>query len=542
MSRKAWLGVLAALACGVMVASAQANSAPPVAALLKDRIAGGAGADAYEARMSEPDALAAMYAGRGYSPLWAVNGRFARRGESLLAVLRKAADHGLEPDRYRVDRVERVVSLPLNQYTPDQQVDIELLLSDALLAYLRDLLRGRAQRVELEDSSFNVDENIDLTGLLEQAVTTNRIPDLVDQVVPETPAYARLKRALTDLRSLAAIESRFDLPDDTLHPGDEAEAVRLLRRRLAALGDLPQAENNNRDIFDDTLERAVRLFQARHGLEIDGVVGRETRAALETPISHRVEQVELSLERWRWLPRQPGDRYLVVNIAGQSLDVMENGRSTLHMRVVVGLPFLRTPSFASKIETVVLNPYWEVPYSIAVKEILPKLREDALYLARERMQVLKRGTHELVNPIPIDWNEVPARNFPYRFRQKPGPDNSLGRVKFLMPNPYSVYLHDTPAKTLFSRARRCFSHGCVRLEKPLELADLLLHTEPGWSFERVDKTLETEKNYRIRLTNPMPAYLVYWTAWMDNAGIVHFRDDVYGRDKRLKAALEASKS
>jgi len=163
-----------------------------------------------------------------------------------------------------------------------------------------------------------------------------------------------------------------------------------------------------------------------------------------------------------------------------------------------------------------------------------------LYLARERMQVLKRGTNELVNPVPIDWSEVPSRNFPYRFRQKPGPDNALGQVKFLMPNRYSVYLHDTPAKTLFSRARRCFSHGCVRLEKPLELAGLLLHDEPGWAVERLERTLDTEQNYWIRLQRPTPVYLVYWTAWVDNKGIVNFRDDVYGRDERLTSALEAS--
>lgn len=492
--------------------------------------------------LASSESIRSFYKARDYSPAWHQDGEFRTRSQTLLSVVRSVAGHGLAPRDYHVSFIERIARPPYEQYEAERKVDIELRFSDALLTLANDLLKGRARRVELKDTSIDAAEDIDLNEMARAALADGDLERFVEQLAPQAAAYDRLRGVLSNLRALEPAGDPFELPVRTLHPGDTGGEVAALRRRLALLGDLPDTADDNRGVLDEPLVQAVKRFQARHGLEVDGVVGRETRNALEAPVSKRRKQVELSLERWRWLPRRPGDRYLLVNIGGQELDVIENGRRTLHMRVIVGRPFQRTPSFASRIDTVVLNPYWEVPYSIAVNEILPTLRTDPDYLKRENMQVLKRleGGGEPIDPATIDWDQVSGSNFPYRFRQKPGPDNALGQVKFLLPNPYSVYLHDTPAKTLFSRARRCFSHGCVRLEKPLELADLLLHDEPGWSFDRVEKTLETEQNYRISLTRTMPVYLVYWTAWVDNQGAIHFRDDVYGRDERLEAVLGES--
>lgn len=536
----AYLSAAALFVYLVVPLSAHAQSSA-VGELLRERLvsldSGGGVTVMKDIVLPDAGTLQGFYAGRGYAPAWTGDDGLTPIAKELSAVLGSATRHGLSPQRYRSGLIKDAMELPLGSYTAARRAEFELLFSGAWLAYAGDLLYGQARHVELKDSSFNVQEDIDIAAAAGAALAEQDPRRLIRDVSPQSRDYSRLRTALSRLRSLAAVEKRFRLPEVTLHPGDEHAGVATLRRRLAFLGDLEPGHDGG-IVFGETLVEAVTRFQSRHGLETDGVVGKNTRAALEVPLSERVEQIELNLERWRWLPRDPGRAYIVVNIAGQELEVVENGRSSLRMKVIVGLPFLRTPSFASRIETIVLNPYWEVPYSIAVKEILPKLREDALYLAREHMQVLKRGTNELVNPIPIDWSEVPSRDFPYRFRQKPGPDNALGQIKFLMPNRYSVYLHDTPAKTLFSRARRCFSHGCVRLEKPLELAALLLHDEPGWAVERLERTLETEQNHRIRLTRPMPVYLVYWTAWVDNKGIVNFRDDVYGRDERLKSALE----
>jgi len=538
------LAMLALFAVGPVSTAVHANGVATFQELLRDRLSALAGNESVEidgAVLLSPEAVRSFYAERGGSPVWNAGDSFGVLSRSLLAAVRTAAGHGLEPRIYHESFIERTLRLPYDQHDDARRVDTELLFTDALLTYANDLLKGRARYADLRDSSVDAPEHIDASEAVYAAVAENEVRQLPDRFAPKPAAYQRLQDALSRLRDLEPANRPFDLPERSLNPGDTGGEVAALRRRLAYLGDLPEAENDNRGVFDETLAEAVKRFQSRHGLEVDGIVGRQTRPALETPISKRIAQVKLNLERWRWLPRDPGDRYLLVNIAGQELDVIENDRRTLHMRVIVGKPFQRTPSFASKIETVVLNPYWEVPYSIAVKEILPTLRSDPEYLARENMQVFKRlESGEPLDPATIDWTEVSARNFPYRFRQKPGPDNALGLVKFLLPNKYSVYLHDTPAKTLFARARRCFSHGCVRLEKPFELAELLLHDEPGWSSERMKKTLETEQNYRIRLTRPMPTYLAYWTAWVDNRGIMHFRDDVYGRDARLEAALDGA--
>lgn len=484
------------------------------------------------------DALRTFYAQRGYAPVWDQGGKIKSRSRALISIIRASRDQGLTPADYHEQSIKQALATPYDQDSAARKADVDLLLSDALFGYAQDLLYGRAERYDLKDSVIDAPESIDLPNLVDKLLASGNLKALVRRLAPAPAAYERLQGALSRLRSLERAGVPLRLPERTLHPGDVAGEVAALRRRLALLGDLPAVQNDGSGVLDPPLVSAVEHFQSRHGLEPDGVVGPETRAALEVPLSKRIQQVELNMERWRWLPRDPGDRYLVVNIGGQELDAVENDRGTLHMRVIVGRPFQKTPSFASKITTVVLNPYWEVPYSIAVNEILPTLRRDPGYLDREHMQVLKARGGGTVDPATIDWSRVPARGFPYRFRQEPGPDNALGRIKFLFPNRYNVYLHDTPAKALFSRARRCFSHGCVRLEKPFALADLLLHDEPGWSMERVDKTLDTEQNFRIELTRPMPVYLVYWTAWVDAEGTVEFRDDVYGRDGRLESALQ----
>jgi len=535
--------VVLAVLGGPVRAAAQQDSGDPLQPGLAARLSGssGAGAVAMEnKRMQLPKAVRAFYEARDYAPAWHADGRFRPAMRTLLDVVRSASAHGLPPRLYHAAFMERLVRSPEAQYDTARRVDIELLLTDAMLSLANDMLRGRARRVDLKDTSFDAAEDINADEVAAAALASGDLAGLTNRVAPEAAAYRRLREALARLRERAADAPALDLPESTLHPGDAGAGVAALRRRLVLLGDLPAPAGDPGGVMDAPLVDAVKRFQARHGLEVDGVVGRDTRAALETPLAKRVKQLELSLERWRWLPRDPGGRYMIVNIGGQELDVIENDQATLEMRVIVGKPYQRTPSFASRVETVVLNPYWNVPHSIAVNEILPKLREDPSYLARENMEVLRRevGSGTSVNSSSIDWDQVPARNFSYRFRQRPGPGNALGAIKFLMPNPYSVYLHDTPAKSLFARSRRNFSHGCVRLELPLELAEVLLHDEPGWAMERVEKTLETEQNYRIRLTHPMPVYLVYFTAWTDNDGMIHFRDDVYRRDARLQAALE----
>jgi len=538
--------VLVVMLVGAVCVAAEAGADDEVAWIMRSRLAVPADTVSWQFRGASSLALPALrtfYARRDYAPAWTGSTGFEPRARRLASVIRGAVRHGLAPQTYRADLIERLAGRPLADASASNRADIELLLTDSLLAYLRDLLYGITRGSETGLSEIDAAEALDPAELAAASLAAGDLAGIADRVAPTPAAYDRLTAALARLRALAAEDAPFALPDRTLRAGDRGDDVAALRSRLAFLGDLTEDEVRAAT-FDAALARALRGFQQRHGLESDGVAGARTRAALETPVAERARAVELNLERWRRLPRDPGTRYLLVNTAGQELEVVENRRRSLHMRVIVGVPFLSTPSFSSQIDTVVLNPYWEVPHSIAVNEILPELRDNPGYLAEQRMEVWQRGAggSRVRDAQALDWSAIPARRFPYRFRQKPGPGNALGRVKFLMPNRYNVYLHDTPAKSLFAQAQRCFSHGCVRLEKPLELAGLVLQDEPGWAWERVEKTLETEQNYRIRLTRPVPVYLVYLTAWVDDRGGLHFRNDVYGRDGQLAKALERATS
>jgi murein L,D-transpeptidase YcbB/YkuD len=305
-----------------------------------------------------------------------------------------------------------------------------------------------------------------------------------------------------------------------LKPGDRNPRVAALRARLEASGDLPPAAPAaaDRDLFDPPLQDGLRKVQNRHGLDADGTAGKGTLAALAVPAERRVRQIEINLDRWRWLPRDLGERYIVVNIAGFQLDLVEGGAPALSMRVVAGKPTSRTPMFSGMMTNIVLNPYWNPPPGIVKKEILPHIARDSGYAEREGFEVVSTGSRVEV-------------------RQRPGPKNALGKVKFLFPNRFDVYLHDTPSRSLFSRTVRSFSHGCIRLEKPLELAEYLLKDDPAWTPKRIAAALAKGREQWVGVPRPLPVHLVYWTAWVGGAGTVQFRDDLYGRDKPLLEIL-----
>jgi murein L,D-transpeptidase YcbB/YkuD len=291
----------------------------------------------------------------------------------------------------------------------------------------------------------------------------------------------------------------------TLRAGDDDPRVGILRRRLYSPSDSP--------IFDSELEELVRHFQSHHGITADGIVGRETLRELNVSAAGRAQQIAVNMERWRWMPEDLGPSYVIVNIAAFRLDVIEGDRSVLTMKTVVGKEYTRTPFFAARIDEVIVNPWWNVPDSIAAKELWPKQRRDRSYFAREHM-VVTNG----------------------RIRQRPGPWNALGRLKFNMPNNYNVYLHDTPAKSLFERPLRAFSHGCIRLEKPLDLALYLLRDQPRWNAAAIEIAIEAGER-AIRLTTPQPVYVLYWTAWVADDGHMEFHRDHYERDAAIAAAM-----
>lgn len=337
---------------------------------------------------------------------------------------------------------------------------------------------------------------------------------------PTHEGYTRLLEARDRYQQVEALGGWVPVPDGpALRLGDQGERVQALRLRLSqqAFADADEAVPAAPDgLFDETLAAAVLAFQHRHGLEPDGVAGPATLRALAEPASAHVRRIEINLERWRELPEDlgaGGERYVLVNIAGFELHAMEDGRSALAMKVIVGKPYTRTPIFTGLMTRVILNPSWYVPGSIVTKEIAPRLRRDPGYLRRENFEVL------------------PTRDGRLALRQRPGPNNALGRIKFLFPNRHNVYLHDTPSRSLFNRAVRTFSHGCIRIEKPQELAEWVLGPD-GWTPEDIQDGIAAGRERAVGLTQPIPVHIVYWTAWVDDEGVLQMRNDIYRRDGR----------
>ncbi len=369
---------------------------------------------------------------------------------------------------------------------------------------------------------------------------------------PQSPDALRLQDALTRYQQLAAAGGWPALPaGPALRPGQRDARVVALRSRLRVTGDFSGTpETADAWFFDGGLQRALEDFQSRHGLPATGAADERTQAALDVPVAERVQQLQATLTRWTWLPRDRGDRYLWVNVPGGSLDLVEDGAVTLSMRVIAGHPDRPTPSFQDTVSAIVLNPPWSVPRTIAVEDLLPTQQEDPTFLARLGIRVFDgRGREQ--DPARIDWQRVSADRFPYRLRQDPGPLNSLGKLKFVLSNPWDIYLHDTPSRRLFDLNSRTLSSGCIRLEQPEALAERLLAPVgapsgatpfPRESSPRVSSgrgvapegAPTAAPTRTLKLPRPIPIYVVYLTAWVTPEGVVNFRPDVYGRDARLR--------
>lgn len=340
-------------------------------------------------------------------------------------------------------------------------------------------------------------------------------------------------RALSDDGGWPVIQS-----GPSLRRGDAGERVAMLRDRIGREHHLPPGSNGqDARVFDAHLEAAVREFQRRNGLEQDGIVGPMTLAALNVSASDRVAQIELNLARLRMLPAQLGDPYVAVNVAAQLLQVVQADDVPLTSRIVVGKPSTPTPALSSVITKVVFNPPWNVPVSIAANEVLPRLRQEPQHLLNENMIIVDRP--EDPHGLAIDWSIVSLSQFATRLRQLPGPDNALGRIKFEFPNRYSVYLHDTPAKRLFERERRTFSHGCMRMEHPRDLAVFLLRDQ-GWGMAEIEAVIAQGQTREVPLQHAIPVWVLYLTAFVEDGGVLHFREDVYGWDARDLAVEEGA--
>jgi murein L,D-transpeptidase YcbB/YkuD len=320
--------------------------------------------------------------------------------------------------------------------------------------------------------------------------------------------------------------------------------VAALRARLLASNDAEEARlaagaPAGPEMYDPQLEAAVLRFQHRHGLAQDGKVGPRTLAALNVPVDERIRQMVLNLERRRWMPDDRGERYVFVNLADFELKVVHEPKTVFDTRVVVGAPYHRTPAFSAEMTYLEINPYWNVPPSIARNELLPEIKADPGYLAANGFELLAdwNDSATAIDPWSVDWSRIAADDFAFRLRQRPGEGNALGRIKFMFPNPFNVYLHDTPARHLFEKAERSFSHGCIRVEQPESFGAVVLDGQDDWSLELIKGAIARGERMIVPLERPLPVHVEYLTAWVNKDGTVHFRNDVYGRDARLAEAL-----
>jgi murein L,D-transpeptidase YcbB/YkuD len=491
--------------------------------------------------------LVRFYQKRNFHPGWINNDKLVVQANYLIQAIKDAHLEGLIPDYYHLKTIaaltEKLDTEQKRDLLPDigNMADLDLLLTDAFLMLSCHFSAGCVNPVTIKAEWFADRGGVDVALVLENALKENNIKETLKNLLPSQDSYSKLRQGLMLYREIVADGGWPAVSDGpSLKKGVEDKRVIELRQRLVVSGDLEDDEGKTGEFFDKLLEQAVLRFQKRHGLKVDGIVGHATLKALLVPVEIRARQIELNMERMRWSSRKLGQRYIIVNIADYSLDVVENDHTILSMKVVVGKPFWHTPVFSKKMTYLVLNPSWNVPKNITIKDILPKIKKDSGYLHKKNFKVLTDwgNTAQEIDPDTIDWSTVTANTFKYRLRQEPGSLNPLGRIKFMLPNRFSVYLHDTPHKGLFARNARSFSHGCIRLEKPVILAEYLLKDDPNWSREKILDSINNGKKENVTISKPIDVHILYLTAWVDENSLLQFRDDIYGRDRRLDESLQ----
>lgn len=527
-----WLALTGALAAAAVQNDAGALVAP--AGMLRSQVAAES-LPAHATTRLDWESIRAFYTARNYEPVWTDGDRLRHDAWYAIDRLARANEDGLLPGEYHIEEIY----LNLDQTGQEAFQSVELLLTDGVLRYLRHLRAGRLEP-QAADPKWHISQPaFNPVALLTAVTGSPSVHDALRQLTPPQVGYLRLKKLLRDYRALDSSGGWPVLPPgEVLERDSHDQRVQLLRHRLVLSGDLAGHDDGTAFHFDAHVEAAVRKFQARHGLEEDGIVGSKTLAALNVPVGERVQQILVNMERWRWMPEELGDRYLLVNMAGFELQAVEDGKVVMDMRVIIGRPYRSTPAFAGEMIYLEFNPYWNVPHKLAILDLLPKQQANPDYLKEGGFRVYaswNKGAEEL-DPADIDWSAFTPINFPYRLRQDPGGSNSLGRIKFMLPNPYAVYLHDTPSRHLFRRPVRTFSAGCIRVEEPLQLANFVLGNGENTVTVDVQEEIDSGENHTRSLPRPLPVYLLYLTAWVDDQGRAQFRDDVYGRDVLVQRA------
>ncbi|MGC3943513.1 MAG: L,D-transpeptidase family protein [Chryseolinea sp.] len=506
---------------------------------------------------------ASLYKAKGYQTIW-----FLDRGPSPLfftahEILKDAALHGLDPAAYIDSNLEqRIDDLYKNGADSSTLAQLDLDFTDRFLLFTTHVGEGRVVSVAngkgvWKRSPLGIAKDVEILS----AVTTgDDLRTAIQRIQPQNEQYARLQQALAFYRSIERYDNEPVSIPSSLKPGDRSVVIPLLRKRLAHLnGKLSPAQEPSTDslkstvaqestsnnpaldslVYDSELAAAVQLFQRRHGLTPDGVIGDRTLRFMNQRIADRVGQIALNMDRLRWMPAINSDRYLLVNIPDYKLTVYEGANRAFDMRVIVGSSSTPTPIFNDQLNHIVFSPTWTVPTSIIKNEIIPNLRKDSTYYSEKNFVIYKQDVQ--IDPALENWKDPNINPYQLRVVQNPGTDNSLGSVKFMMPNNMSVYLHDTPSRRLFAKDFRALSHGCIRLHEPAKLAEYLLRDQQGWDATRITKAMSGSSPATILLKKRYPVFLTYQTAWVDDDGLLQFREDIYGHDKVQVKQLQVSR-
>ncbi len=478
-------------------------------------------------------ATSQFYQSRNYQPVWFNNGQLIADTEKVIDILRFSYRDGLNPEDYNAHLLRTMyvnISTQLasgQTVSPEVASDFDVTLSDAYLLYSRHMEFGRVDNFSAYPDWKINKRYANTVTLFSDAAHSGNLAKNLQNLTPTYPGYGKLKLQLAKYQQIAAHGGWQTIPGKGgIKKGSRGKQVSLLAERIAATENYSLPDGAV--VFDDDLRDGVKQFQGENGLKANGVVDAATLAALNIPVEQRLKQIAINMDRMRWLPNDLGNPYLMVNIPNYSLIISKDGQTEMSMPVIVGGGGdNKTCVVNSQINMLELNPYWGIPYRIATKEYLRKIQESPNYLYEHNIRVYRQSDNQEVDPETINWHGVTATNFKYFLRQDPGKKNALGRVKFMFNNDCGIYLHDTSNPKLFAKYSRSLSHGCVRVSEPIALADYLIAGNPNWSSDRLESAISSGKHRWLKLDQPLPIHIVYWTTWVNNQDQLQFRKDIY---------------
>ncbi len=496
--------------------------------------------------LSYEEEIRLFYDSRGFAEAWSKDGILLETAYELRFEIKQAKFDGLNPENYHLGLIESFFqSFEANKKSGIANevmdvADLDLLLTDAYFLLASHLEVGKVDPSKLK-SAWEINrkpQKVDYVSLLYQALATRQIRKSLESLYPQFTIYRKgreVVRSMDELAKKDTIDWKPIKVDQSIKVGQPNNAIPAIRKRLAFWGYLASAQAVEPKTYDSSLFMAVKKFQSAYGMEPDGAIGKNTAIALSASPESLRDIASINLERLRWLPDTVRDsEFILVNIANYQLDYINKLDTVFSSRVIVGKRYHESPIFSAQMSYIVFSPYWNIPPSIARNEIIPAVRRNPNYLNQKNMEVVT-GSGKVVDPSTINWS---SKSFPYMIRQKPGGSNSLGLVKFMFPNSHSVYIHDTPARSLFEKEDRALSHGCIRLQNPAKFAQILLKDNPAWTTQRIDEAMHQSKEQIVNLPKKIPVVLVYLTFWADSKGNAHFRQDIYGRDEYLLELLK----